>query len=84
MFGDWGQVDGGGNNAQQADVMSEIAASDATFALTTGDTAYPSGSQTNYGDLAQRGADTSAVFGPSFWTKAGDEIPCSTRRATTG
>ena len=55
--------------------MSEIAASDATFALTNGDTAYPSGSQTNYGDLAQRGADTSAVFGPSFWTKAGDEIP---------
>jgi Purple acid Phosphatase, N-terminal domain/Calcineurin-like phosphoesterase len=75
VFGDWGQVDGGGNNAQQADVMSEIAASDATFALTTGDTAYPSGSQTNYGDLVQRGADTSAVFGPSFWTKAGDEIP---------
>src|SRR6476661_8693512 len=75
VFGDWGQVDGGGNNTQQADVMSEIAASDATFALTTGDTAYPSGSQTNYGDLVQRGADTSAVFGPSFWTKAGDEIP---------
>jgi calcineurin-like phosphoesterase family protein/purple acid phosphatase-like protein len=75
VFGDWGQVDGGGNNAAQADLMSEIAGSHATFALTTGDTAYPSGSQTNYGDLVQRGADTSAVFGPSFWTKAGDEIP---------
>ncbi len=75
VFGDWGQVDGGGNNGPQADLMSEIAASDTTFALTTGDTAYPSGSQTNYGDLVQRGADTSAVFGPSFWTKAGDEIP---------
>ena len=75
VFGDWGQVDGGGNNGPQADLMSEIAASDTTFALTTGDTAYPSGSQTNYGDLVQRGADTSAVFGPSFWTKAGDAIP---------
>src|SRR3954447_19886969 len=75
VFGDWGEVDAGGNNAQQSDLMSEIASSGATFAVTTGDTAYPSGSQTNYGDLVQRGADTSAIFGPSFWTKAGDHIP---------
>ena len=75
VFGDWGQVDGSGNNTQQANVLSGISESDATFALTTGDTAYPSGSQTNYGDLVQRGADTSAVFGRSFWAQAGDEIP---------
>jgi hypothetical protein len=75
VFGDWGEVDSGGNNAQQSALMSEIASSGATFAVTTGDTAYPSGSQTNYGDLVQRGADTSAIFGPGFWTKAGDHIP---------
>ena len=75
VFGDWGQVDGGGNNQRQSELMSEIASSGATFAVTTGDTAYPSGSQTNYGDLVHRGADTSTIFGPSFWTKAGDHIP---------
>jgi hypothetical protein len=55
--------------------MSRIASSGASFAVTTGDTAYPSGSQTNYGDLVQRGADTSAIFGRSFWSKPGDRIP---------
>ena len=63
-----------GNNADQARLMSQIAASDARFAVTTGDTAYDSGSQKNYGDLVQRGSGTSAVFGPSFWTVAGDSI----------
>ena len=75
MFGDWGQVDAGGNNLGQAKVMSQIARSGATFAVTTGDTGYPSGSQTNYGDLVQHGADTSAIFGRHFWAKAGDRIP---------
>ncbi len=75
VFGDWGQVDASGNNADQAKVMSRIATSGATFAVTTGDTAYPSGSQTNYGDLVQHGADTSSIFGPEFWAKAGDRIP---------
>jgi hypothetical protein len=74
VFGDWGKVDGGGDNDDQARLMSTIAASDARFAVTTGDTAYEGGSQTNYGDLVQRGADTSAIFGPDFWTVAGDEI----------
>ncbi len=74
VFGDWGAVDSGGNNADQARLMSQIASSGARFAVTTGDTAYDSGSQTNYGDLVQRGSGTSAVFGPSFWTVAGDSI----------
>jgi hypothetical protein len=75
VFGDWGMVDAGGDNAGQARLMSHIASSGATFAVTTGDTAYPSGSQTNYGDLVQHGADTSAIFGRGFWAKAGDRIP---------
>jgi hypothetical protein len=75
VFGDWGQVDASGNNPGQAKVMSQIATSGATFAVTTGDTGYPSGSQTNYGDLVQRGPDTGAIFGHEFWAKAGDRIP---------
>jgi purple acid phosphatase-like protein/calcineurin-like phosphoesterase family protein len=75
VFGDWGQVDASGDNRGQAKVMSHIARSGATFAVTTGDTGYPSGSQTNYGDLVQHGADTSAIFGRRFWARAGDRIP---------
>ncbi|MEP6758405.1 MAG: metallophosphoesterase family protein [Actinomycetota bacterium] len=74
VFGDWGVVDGGGNNADQARLMSQIAASGARFAVTSGDTAYDSGSQKNYGDLVQKGTATSSIFGPSFWTVAGDSI----------
>jgi hypothetical protein len=74
VFGDWGYTDGGGNNADQARLMGQIAASGARFAVTTGDTAYDSGTQTNYGDLVQKGTNTSTVFGPSFWTVAGDSI----------
>jgi predicted phosphodiesterase len=75
VFGDWGEVDSGGNNADQADLMDVIAASDARFAVTTGDTAYPDGSQLNYGDLVQEGSGRSAIFGPDFWTDAGATIP---------
>jgi Ca2+-binding RTX toxin-like protein len=41
----------------------------------TGDTAYPDGSQTNYGDLQQTGPDISAIFGPDFWSVPGRSIP---------
>jgi uncharacterized repeat protein (TIGR01451 family) len=75
VFGDWGYVDAAGQNTQQANLMQQIAQSGARFALTTGDNAYPSGSQTNYGDLAQTGTETSGVFGPSFWKVAGSKIP---------
>jgi hypothetical protein len=74
VFGDWGEVDSGGNNADQALLMGEIADSGARFAVTTGDTAYPDGSQLNYGDLEQTGSGRSAIFGPEFWAQAGDEI----------
>jgi Calcineurin-like phosphoesterase/Purple acid Phosphatase, N-terminal domain len=77
VFGDWGAVgdqEAGADN-RQADVMSQIAASEARFAVGTGDTAYPSGSQTNYGDLVQTGANVSGVFGPAFWKKVGASVP---------
>ena len=73
VFGDWGEVDSGSRNDDQARLMQQIAASDAQFAVTTGDTAYESGSQTNYGDLVQTGDDVSAIFGDRFWTVAGSE-----------
>jgi hypothetical protein len=75
VLGDWGNVDSTGAAPEQANLMSQIAASGARFALTTGDNAYSSGSQTNYGDLTQTGASISAVFGPAFWTVAGATIP---------
>jgi hypothetical protein len=75
VFGDWGYVNSSGVNPYQANVMSLIASSGARFAVTTGDNGYPSGSQKNFGDLVQTGADTSAIFGPSFWKVPGGSIP---------
>ncbi len=76
VFGDWGEVlNADGSNPDQANVMSRIAQSGARFAVTTGDNAYGSGSQTNYGDLVQSGPNVSAVFGPSFWKAPGAQIP---------
>lgn len=74
VFGDWGLASASGNPGQAA-LMSRIAASGARFAVSTGDTAYPSGSQTSYGDLLQTGANVSGVFGPSFWTLPGRSMP---------
>jgi hypothetical protein len=75
VLGDWGQTDASGNNPDQANLMSQIASSGVRFAVTVGDNGYPSGSQTNYGDLQQHGANISAVFGPSFWAVPGRSIP---------
>ena len=74
VFGDWGSV-GATGNQDQTNVISQIAQSGARFALTTGDNALQVGSQKNYGDLYQTGADTSGVFGPSFWKVAGASLP---------
>ena len=74
VLGDWGQVSATGN-PDQANVISQLAQSGARFALTTGDNALQVGSQKNYGDLYQTGADTSAVFGPDFWKVAGASVP---------
>ncbi len=74
VFGDWGQVDASGNNPEQTSLMRQIAASGSRFAITVGDNAYPAGSQGNYGDLQQVGADTSAVFGASTWAGVGSSL----------
>ena len=76
VFGDWTQVDDpGGQNPDQANVIAQVAASGARFAIATGDNAPQVGSQKNYGDLYQTGANTSVVFGPSFWKVAGASLP---------
>ena len=75
VFGDWAQLDSTGANTDMANLMQQIANSGARFAVTVGDNGYPSGTQTNYGDLQQTGPNTSAVFGPSFWAVPGSSIP---------
>ncbi|HEX8990496.1 MAG TPA: fibronectin type III domain-containing protein [Anaerolineales bacterium] len=75
VIGDWGYVDTSGANAYQASLMSLIASSGARFTMTAGDNGYPSGSQTNYGDLVQTGANISAIFGPAFWKVPGSFTP---------
>jgi hypothetical protein len=84
VFGDWGQVDANGNSVDQSNLFAQIAASGARFAVTVGDNGYPSGSQLNYGDVRQKGADTSAIFGPSFWTAAGSTIQIFTAAGNHG
>ena len=75
VFGDWGQAYAAPGNVNQTKVMSQLAASGVRFALTTGDNGYPSGSQLNYGDLQQSGADISGIFGPGQWGVPGASIP---------
>jgi chitodextrinase len=77
VLGDWGAAGDqqAGVDNRQANVMTQLAASGVRFAVGTGDTAYPSGSQTNYGDLIQTGPNVSGVFAPGFWTKVGSSIP---------
>jgi chitodextrinase len=74
VFGDWGDTSINGGSGQAA-VDSLIAGSGAKFAVSTGDIAYANGTQTNYGNLVATGSATSEVFGPKFWTVAGDSIP---------
>jgi fibronectin type 3 domain-containing protein len=75
VFGDWGQAYANSANADQANVLAQIAASGARFAVMTGDTAYPNGDQKNYGDLQQVGTDVSAIFAPAFWGVPGRSVP---------
>jgi fibronectin type 3 domain-containing protein len=75
VFGDWGQAYTGGVNVDQTNVLQQVSVSGARFAVMTGDTAYPGGGQTEYGDLLQPGLDQSTIFGPTFWTIPGRSIP---------
>jgi hypothetical protein len=75
VFGDWGDTDQNGDNPQQAAILQSLGQSGARFALGTGDTGYDSGTQSNYGDLNQKGFRISSVFGPGFWPQAGASVP---------
>ena len=63
VLGDWGDTtnsgsDTGAINQNQAGVDAQMAASGAQFAVSTGDVAYPGGTQADYGDLDQTGPKT--------------------------
>ena len=73
-FGAVGTTEAGVDN-RQADVMTQIAKSGVRFVMGAGDTAYPSGTQTTYGDLNQTGSNVSTIFGPQFWPKFGASTP---------
>lgn len=73
-FGAVGTTEAGVDN-RQADVMTQIAKSGVRFVMGAGDTAYPSGTQTMYGDLNQTGSNVSTIFGPQFWPKFGASTP---------
>ena len=49
------QVDETSSNPDQANLMQRIAQNGVSFAVTTGDNAYASGSRGNYGDLVEVG-----------------------------
>jgi chitodextrinase len=75
VFGDWGQAYANSANPDQTNVLQQIGNSGARFAVMTGDTAYPGGSQKEYGDLQQTGTDISTIFAPTFWGVPGRSIP---------
>jgi hypothetical protein len=80
VLGDWGDTSiAGGLNQQNVDAL--IAGSGAQFAVSTGDIAYDTGTQTNYGNLVATGTGVSEVFGPQYWKAPGASIPLF---ATTG
>ena len=84
VFGDWGLVDANGNNPDQQNMLGTLAGSGVRFAVTTGDNGYPSGSQTNYGDLKQVGAAMGAIFGARFWPVPGASVPLFTASGNHG
>ena len=80
VLGDWGDNSiADGLNQKNVDAL--IASSGAQFAVSTGDVAYDTGTQTNYGNLVATGAGVSQVFGPDYWKAPGASIPLF---ATTG
>jgi hypothetical protein len=75
VFGDWGQTDAAGDNPDTTRLLGQLASSGASFAVSVGDNGYPSGSQTNNGDLQHHAKDTSVICGSAFWTQVGDSLP---------
>lgn len=75
VIGDTGYNGNGGSNPDQDQLYAEMAGSGASFVLTTGDMAYPDGSQTAYGDLTATGPNVSTEFGPTGWPVLGGSHP---------
>src|SRR6185437_4243645 len=74
VLGDWGDNSiANGINQQHVDAL--LASSGAQFAVSTGDIAYQTGTQTQYGNLVATGAGVSQVFGASYWKSVGASIP---------
>ena len=82
VFGDWGLVARRGN-ADQQNLLAQIAASGVRFAVTTGDNGYPSGNQTNYGDLKQVGDGVARFSGRISGRFLGRQSRSSRRRVIT-
>ncbi len=74
VLGDWGDnTIAAGANQKAVDAL--IAGSGASFAVSTGDIAYDTGTQTNYGNLVATGSRVSQVFGPDYWKAPGATTP---------
>lgn len=73
-FGDWGDTSAG-PNLEQSKLNALMAKSGASFAIGTGDIAYSTGTQAQYGDLVNTGTSISQVFGPDYWRKPGAVLP---------
>ena len=82
VLGDWGEIGTAGAATDQANLLAQVAASGARFAVTVGDNGYPNGSQIDYGDLQQTA--TSAIFGPQGWTVPGPSLPLFTAPGNHG
>ncbi len=83
VFGDWGQVPATpGEATDLSNLMTQMAASGARFAVSVGDNGYPNGNQVDYGDLQQ--ASTSAIFSPRSWTVPGSTLPLFTAPGNHG
>ncbi|HET6210864.1 MAG TPA: DNRLRE domain-containing protein [Jatrophihabitans sp.] len=74
VLGDWGD-NSIANGINQQHVDSLLAGSGAQFAVSTGDIAYQTGTQTEYGNLITSGAGVSQVFGAAYWKSVGASIP---------
>ena len=62
-----------GVNPDEASLYHQIGTSGAQFLVDAGDTAYNSGTQSNFGDLQQTGTlpEVSTMFGPSYYPQTG-------------
>lgn len=65
VLGDWGA-----GTPDEANVLSQIDNSPASFVVTTGDNVYNNGTQSDYGDLVK-----GRVFGSGYWKQPGTRHP---------